>query len=154
MLLLQDGLHLDLLQWMRSPLKQPIRTKHRFFLSFSPPPPLKQSEDAGEQAARGFVLFQSSYIFSFLFSFGERCEDASSFPEECFNWFPLPPELGIELIASICVQTGWKFLGHECVVRCYMSAKFSRNKQECQGTEPIIIKAPALVCCDLNKVEF
>lgn len=35
-----------------------------------------------------------------------------------------------------------------------MSAKFSRNKQECQGTEPIIIKAPALVCCDLNKVEF
>lgn len=82
MLLLQDGLHLDLLQWMRSPLKQPIRTKHRFFLSSLPP---KQSEDAGEQAARGFVLFQSSYIFYFLFSFGERCEDASSFPEECFN---------------------------------------------------------------------
>lgn len=70
MLLLQDGLHLDLLQWMRSPLKQPIRTKHRFFLSFLPPsPPPKQSEDAGEQAARGFVLFQSSYIFSFSFFF-------------------------------------------------------------------------------------
>lgn len=36
-----------------------------------------------------------------------------------------------------------------------MSVKFSRNKQqECQGTVLIIIKAPALVCCDMNKVEF
>lgn len=37
-------------------------------------------------------------------------------------------------------------------VRCVQN--FREISQECQGTELIIIKAPALVCCDLNKVEF
>lgn len=90
MLLLQDGLHLDLLQWMRSPLKQPIRTKHRFFLSFLPPPsPSPPSNQRMRENKQLGALFYFNLLTSFLFlfsSFGERCEDASSsFPEECFN---------------------------------------------------------------------
>lgn len=69
MLLLQDGLHLDLLQWMRSPLKQPIRTKHRFFLSFLPPIPPQAIRGCGRTSSSGLCsisIFLHLFFFFFL----------------------------------------------------------------------------------------